>query len=230
MPTGVYYRSKEDRAILRERIKQTGCYRYWLGKKRPTPSKETRKKLSEANKGNVPWMKGKKHTEETKRKMSIALTGRVASQETRNKISKALTGKKFSKERVEKMSKRMTGKPRFDLRGKNHPQWDGGRPFKRESINNLVEYKEWRKAVYERDNYTCVECGYNKGHILVADHIKQLAIILKENDIDSIEKALKCKEIWDVNNGRTLCEDCHKKTPTYCRKLKNLTYEPTSNI
>lgn len=25
--------------------------------------------------------------------------------------------------------------------------------------------------------------------------------------------------LWDKGNGQTLCLGCHKKTPTYCRKL-----------
>ena len=39
-------------------------------------SKETRRKLSEANKGQIPWIKGRKHSEETRRKISIANKGK----------------------------------------------------------------------------------------------------------------------------------------------------------
>jgi len=35
------------------------------------------------------------------------------------------------------------------------------------------EYKEWRKAVFERDNYTCQECGSKKD--LHPHHIKHFA-------------------------------------------------------
>ena len=42
---------------------------YNKGKKR---SEETKRKISEAKKGKPAWNKGKKHTEETKRKMSEA--------------------------------------------------------------------------------------------------------------------------------------------------------------
>jgi 5-methylcytosine-specific restriction endonuclease McrA len=67
-----------------------------------------------------------------------------------------------------------------------------------------IEYKNWRKAVYERDNYTCQFCG--KRGDLNADHIKPL--------YTNPELA------YDVNNGRTLCVECHKKTDTWGRKVK----------
>lgn len=44
-----------------------------LGKKR---TQETRKKLSEINKGNIPWISGKKHTIETREKIKLAHLGK----------------------------------------------------------------------------------------------------------------------------------------------------------
>lgn len=61
-------------------------------------------------------------------------------------------------------------------------------------------YKDWRTAVYERDDFTCKECG-SRGGRLNADHIKPFAIF----------KELRL----EISNGRTLCERCHRKTPTY---------------
>jgi len=56
-------------------------------------------------------------------------------------------------------------------------------------------YKEWRTAVFERDNFTCKVCG-TKGIKLNAHHI---------------EKWADCEESrFDINNGITLCESCHK--------------------
>ena len=63
-----------------------------------------------------------------------------------------------------------------------------------------MEYKLWRKAVFERDNYTCIWCGY-KGNKLQADHIKPFA------DYPELRFA--------IDNGRALCVDCHKKTRTW---------------
>lgn len=66
-------------------------------------SEKTKRKLSETNRGQVPWIKGKSHSEETKRKISEALKGNKAwnkgkklsslSEETKRKISDGMKGK-----------------------------------------------------------------------------------------------------------------------------------------
>ena len=38
--------------------------------------------------------------------------------------------------------------------------------------------------------------------------------------IKSVDDARKCDELWDTNNGRTLCRDCHRKTDTYGYLIK----------
>lgn len=65
------------------------------------------------------------------------------------------------------------------------------------------EYKEWRKAVFEKNNYSCVLCGVIGGK-LEADHIKPWAIFPDER--------------YNVSNGRTLCKSCHRGTDTWGRK------------
>lgn len=56
-------------------------------------------------------------------------------------------------------------------------------------------YRRWYKAVFKRDNYTCCKCN-ERGVILNAHHIESFGT--------NIEQRL------DINNGVTLCEDCHK--------------------
>ena len=106
-----------------------------------------------------------------------------------------------------------------NLIGDKNPNWKNGKTKLSNKIKCLYEYKEWRKKIFERDNYTCVLCGEksSKGSkiILNADHIKPFSIILEENKILTIKDALKCKELFDTNNGRTLCLNCHKNTETW---------------
>jgi 5-methylcytosine-specific restriction endonuclease McrA len=78
--------------------------------------------------------------------------------------------------------------------------WKGGVSSLRTKIYHTFEYQNWRNAVFERDNYTCVFCG-EKDKTLNADHIK------------SWENYPELR--FDVNNGRTLCESCHRLTNDY---------------
>ena len=73
------------------------------------PSEETKRKLSEAHKGNTTWL-GKTHSEETKRKMSDTRKGKTHSEETKRKQSEAKKGKTFSEESKRKMSEAQKGK------------------------------------------------------------------------------------------------------------------------
>jgi hypothetical protein len=81
-----------------------------------------------------------------------------------------------------------------------HPTYKGGITSKNMSIRKSIESKLWREAVFQRDDFTCQECSI-KGGKLNADHIKPF----------SIYKKLR----FDVDNGRTLCVECHRKTDTY---------------
>lgn len=68
-----------------------------------------------------------------------------------------------------------------------------------------AEYKEWRLAVFTRDNFTCQKCGQRKRDI-EAHHIKE-----------------RCKYpelMFDVDNGLTLCHECHKETNNYGWKAR----------
>lgn len=101
---------------------------------------------------------------------------------------------------------------------KNH-FWKGGKTKLSSKIRNSVEYKIWRKQIFERDSYTCQICNRRnkKGDkvIIDADHIYPFSKILDDFNITSIEEAVSCEKLWDIENGRTLCRECHKKTDTY---------------
>ena len=92
------------------------------------------------------------------------------------------------------------GKPLTKNLGENNPAWKGGITPINTVIRNSLEYENWRKQVFERDLYTCQKCG-QIGEYLHADHIKPFALYPELR--------------FELNNGRTLCIDCHRKTETY---------------
>lgn len=97
----------------------------------------------------------------------------------------------------------------------NHNWWNGGITPTRKLIWHSKEFQFWRKSIFERDDYTCQFCK-QKGGKLQVDHFPiTFSEILEMRNIQSLEDAIMCDEMWDTDNGRTLCEDCHRLTPTY---------------
>jgi hypothetical protein len=97
----------------------------------------------------------------------------------------------------------------YNCRNK-HYNWKGGIAKFDRLVRQIYEYKQWRSDVFQRDNWTCQTCG-ERGY-LEAHHIKEFHKILKENNIISLEEARKCNELWDLNNGVSLCIKCHNLT------------------
>lgn len=68
-----------------------------------------------------------------------------------------------------------------------------------------TRYREWRSAVFNRDKFTCQECGARSRRgcrvELHAHHLKEFAFY----------KELR----FDVDNGLTLCRGCHVRTPSF---------------
>lgn len=101
-----------------------------------------------------------------------------------------------------------------DLVGDKNINWKGGVSEVASMVRKINLYKEWRTAVYVRDDYTCQVCN-EKGGVLNADHIRLFHHILADNNIKSIAEARACSELWNVDNGQTLCKSCHnEKTVT----------------
>lgn len=113
---------------------------------------------------------------------------------------------------------------RRTLRGQNNPQWRGGKMPLIRLIRGSGQYGFWRKQVYERDNYTRVVYGARNGQgtkvVLEVGHILPLAELVEMQQITSLEEAIACTLVWDVANGRTLCQPCHGKTDKYGRNLR----------
>jgi 5-methylcytosine-specific restriction endonuclease McrA len=85
-----------------------------------------------SRKGIETWIKGKTHSKETRKKLSVSHKG----------------------ERPWNY-----GKPNYSGRGEKCPLWKGGVTEKNAVIRTSLEYKNWRRAVFERDDYTCQKCG-----------------------------------------------------------------------
>jgi hypothetical protein len=176
-----------------------GIYQHKKGYKRPPRSKEWSDKISASNLGKKKSFRTKEHKE---------------------KIRARMLGWKPTPERLKRMSEVMSGdkNPNYGKFGPKAPNWKGGRTKLNKIIRESGRYYEWRASVYKRDNYTCQFCSKHCDD-LNADHIKPFALILLENEIKSLEEALKCKELWNIDNGRTLCHECHRKTITYGKNI-----------
>lgn len=125
-------------------------------------------------------------------------------EEFKKLVSMRHKGKTISLETRKKISTSKKG-------SKNH-NWKGGISTEYRLQRASMENRLWRTAVFERDNYTCVWCfkkgGWSKEEkkqiILNADHIKPF---------------ISYPELrFAIDNGRTLCVDCHRTTDTYGAK------------
>jgi hypothetical protein len=81
------------------------------------------------------------------------------------------------------------------LQGVSLDEWVDFKEKENSLIRKSVVYKEWRYEVLNRDNYTCVKCG-KRGNV-EADHIKPF----------SLYPELR----FELDNGQTLCKECHKE-------------------
>lgn len=73
-------------------------------------------------------------------------------------------------------------------------QWKGGVTPEHERIRKSKIYKDWRISVFKRDNFKCQNCGYT-GNKLEAHHVKPFALYPELR--------------FDIDNGKTLCKECH---------------------
>lgn len=145
-------------------------------------------------------------------------------QTRRMKGNKILKGFKFSEESKKNLSaiqKILSNKPKrkeifsgrlmgnkFNFKGRNTLLY--------QKIKSSKYYKDWRKYIFKRDSFLCQEC--NSKENIEAHHIIGFMYILRKFNIRTIEEAHSCNILWDLNNGQTLCKECHKKTYNYRNK------------
>jgi hypothetical protein len=173
--------------ILREKLSGENNPNY--GKHIPP---EQKVKLSAAKTGERHWIYGTHRSDETKEKIRIANSGencyhygQSPSLETRMKMSESQKGDKCY-------------------------NWKGGITALNHAIRTCLQNREWILSVFKRDNFTCQKCGATKVY-LHAHHIRLFADILRENNITTLEEAISCIALWDINNGISYCEECHKE-------------------
>jgi 5-methylcytosine-specific restriction endonuclease McrA len=97
----------------------------------------------------------------------------------------------------------------------NHNWWKGGISPTRVKIWHSQEFQNWRTSIFKRDKYTCKICGKRGGKLNVDHFPIPFSEILEMRNIKSLEEAIMCEDLWNLQNGRTLCVECHRLTPTY---------------
>lgn len=118
----------------------------------------------------------------------------IKTKEHREKLRLANLGKKHTEERKKNLS------IAWEKTKNRKRNWKGGITPLIHKLRTNKEYISWQKSVLERDNFTCVWCGYKKTKKgdLHADHIKPFRLFSELR--------------YCIDNGRTLCAPCHRTT------------------
>lgn len=95
-----------------------------------------------------------------------------------------------------KMSLAQKGVKKPYLMGEKNGRWQGGITPINKLIRHSLDYRVWRKLVFEKDKYTCQKCN-ERGKILRAHHI------------ESFDNNPRMRT--QIENGITLCKSCHQK-------------------
>lgn len=98
----------------------------------------------------------------------------------------------------------------FGKRGEDSPIWNGGEIKWYVAVRNCSAYRQWRADCLKRDENKCVRCG-DKANGLHVHHLIRFIDILNLNSITTTSDASLCEVLWDINNGITLCRECHIK-------------------
>jgi hypothetical protein len=96
--------------------------------------------------------------------------------------------------------------------GENSFNWRGGISSQNKRIRKNIDWKNWRKSVFERDCYTCCSCG-NRSK-------KDNPVELHPHHIKHYKTHENLR--FNINNGLTLCVSCHKSV--HSKIIKNDEY------
>jgi len=153
-------------------------------------SEKTKKKISESHKGLLVGKKhpmyGKYHTEESKKKMSLAKKGKSGN----------MLGKHHSEETKRKISEAMKGK---SLREKSG-NWQGGKSFE---LYGLKFDNQLKEQTRQKNNYRCQQC-FRRQDELYTKSGRRYKLLVHHIDYD--------KQNNSQNNLVSLCRSCHGQT------------------
>lgn len=157
---------------------------------------------------NGRFAKGNKFPEEWKKNLSKLKTGVKLSDTHRKNVSLGLRGIKRSESTRKKISECLKrGK------GDKSRNWKGGITPIRKRLYFSLQYKNWREQIFIRDNFTCQYCGQYGGYLEVHHKktVKNLIAEVRQNLplMDLFEACLIYTPFWDIENGKTLCKECH---------------------
>jgi len=171
-------------------------------------NQKTRDKMRLAKLGYIPWNKG----------LQGYNAGHIVTQETRNKISTKHKGKKLSSEHIKKLvnshlgqiawnkglkgvqshSKATRLKMSNSKKGEKSYQYIKDRTkIKKQHERNNPNDKQWKYAVYKRDDFKCKMLNEDCNGRLEAHHI------LPWRDYPELRT--------EINNGITLCKYHHPR-------------------
>ncbi len=162
-----------------------------------------KKKLSEALKGKNHPMYGKKHTEESKQKMSEKAKGRKHTAKHKKNMSEAKKGKNhpyYGKKRSDEYKRKMSEALKGKYMGELNSQWKGG--ISCEPYCDVWIDKEYKESIKERDNYTCQNplclCDSSK---LCIHHVNYVKKDCKPNNLITVcnssnSRANKDRWVW----------------------------------
>ena len=181
----------EKRKLWIERM--SGKNNPMYGKKNPDLAERNRQRTGK--KAPMFGKKGKDHPRFGKKNPALA------------EYNRQRTGEKRSKETIEKMSGK--NNHNFGKRGAETSNWKNGISVLYDIIRKCFLYRQWHSDIFTRDKFTCQHCN-KRGGDLHAHHKESFALILKRNNIETLKQAELCSELWNINNGITLCKKCHK--------------------
>ena len=154
---------------------------------------------------------GGKRTVETRKKMSVSRRKWKLTKEQLRKMSKLSTERMLGKKLSEETRLKLKRAQKKRVEEGRHNNYKGGVSTLREQIRHDSKNQQWILDVLERDKFCCVKCGVSNSGKMVADHKKLFSVILNEYKIKTLDEAMECKELWNLENGQTLCRPCHNE-------------------